>query len=304
MKPRKSWLIPAAIVVVALVVVGIKVRAAIDPSGAHLLVTVEAKKGVSAELRPEDVMLYESKDRVPVTDMVAQAGQPLELYIAVDETVGSFFGDRINDLKKFINAQPANTAIGIVYLRDGGVDIEQTPTTDHAAAAKKLRLPTPNVGTSPFESISELIKKWPPSAARHEIVLVSTGIEPFGYTDLSNPFLDQAIDAVQRAEVPVFAIYAHPPGHWGHTFWRTTWGEAYLSRIADESGGEGYNMVGISVVSYLPFLDDISQRLQHQYRVAFTPKPQPKAGFVPVRAMTEVPNIDLVSQDRIWIGEQ
>ena len=306
MKIRKqelsnNWFLPATLT--ALLLVGLSVHAAAPPSGsAQLLVTVEARKGASPDLRPGDAMVYEGHDRVPVTELTPLAGQPIELYVVVDDSVGHDFGERLDDLRKFINTQGANTAVGVAYMRNGTVDILQQPTTDHAAAAKALRLPLENTGSSPYESIAILLKKWSASAARHEIVMVSSGIEPYGGDEYSNPEVDEAIAAAQRGTVPVFAVYAPAAGHWGHTFWRTNWAQMYLSRLADETGGEGYDITGINVVSYGPYLDDITQRLQHQYRVAFTPKPQSKSGLAAVRVSTEVPNLDLVAQDRVWVS--
>ncbi len=65
---------------------------------------------------------------------------------------------------------------------------------------------------------------------------------------------------------------------------------------------EGYNLNGLTIVSFTPFLTDISQRLQRQYLVAFTPKPQEKSGSIPIHATTELPHIELVTPDRVWIG--
>jgi len=291
--------------VAALFLLGMNVQPTPSPAGStYTLVTVEPHKGAppDAKLRTGDVMLYESRDRVPVTEVTPLAGQPVELYVVIDDTVGEDFGQRFDDLRKFVNAQAAITAVGLAYMHNGTVDILAKPTTDHGSAAKALRLPLGNTGSSPYESITELLKQWPPSTARHEIVMISSGIEPFGGNELSNPEVDSAISAAQRAVVPVFAIYAPPSGHWGHSFWRTNWGQTYLSRLADETGGESYDITGINAVSYAPYLDDITQRLQRQYRVAFTPEPQSKPGFVPIRASTEVPHIDLVTQDRVWVG--
>jgi hypothetical protein len=291
--------------VVALFLLGASLQSSPLPADStYTLITVEARKGAQADtkLRAGDVMVYESRERVPVGEVTPLAGQPLELYVLIDDALGDDFGVRLDDVRKFVNAQTANTAVGIAYMRNGTVDILQQPTTDHAAAAKALRLPLGTTGTSPYESMTELLKRWPPGSVRHEIVMISSGIEPFGGNEFSNPQVDAAIAAVQRAVVPVFVIYAPPSGHSGHSFWRTNWGQTYLSRLADESGGESYDITGINVVSYAPYLDDITQRLQRQYRVAFTPKPQSKPGFVPIRASTEVPHIDLVTPDRAWVG--
>ena len=306
MKINNYWTLAATLAAVAVICPETMYRAsaAADAPSVQVLVTAEGQKGAAPELRQGDVMMYENRERVPVTAVMPMAGQPVELYLAIDEMVGDDFPTHLSDLKNFIDSQPPNVAIGVVYLRDGGIDIRQKPTSDHAAAAKSLRLTVPNVGSSPFESMKELVKQWPESSARREVVMISSGIEPFGGAELSNPFVDEAVAAVQRAGIPVFTIYTHAQGHWGHTFWRTTWGETFLSRLSDESGGEGYDLTGIKVVSFSPFLNDISARLQHQYRVAFTPNPQSKPGFVPLRASTEVPHIQLLTQDRVWVGEE
>jgi len=269
---------------------------AADPAASgttSVIVTAEARKGGTPATQ--------KKDRLPVTEMTPLAGTPVELYIAVDETIGSNFGTQLGALTQFVKAQPANVAVGIAYLHDGTMDIRQTPTTNHAAAAKRLGLPTQGLGTSTFESVTDLVKQWPQSQARRELILISTGIEPFGTNNFSNPFVDEAVAAVQRQGIPVFAIYLPPAGHWGHTYWRKTLAQTYLSQIADESGGEGYN-ISVVAVSIGPHLDSINRRLQNQYRIAFTPKAPEKPGFVPIRAETEVPNVDLVTQDRVWVG--
>jgi hypothetical protein len=148
----------------------------------------------------------------------------------------------------------------------------------------------------------DLIKKWPAAAARREAVMISDGIEPFGPAESSNPYVREAITAAQRAEVPVFTIFAPAAGHWGHTWWRINWGLTYLSQVADESGGEGYGTAGINPVSIAPYLNNLSQRLQHQYALTFVPKPQQTAGMQAVRVTTEVPQVDLVAAGRVYVA--
>jgi hypothetical protein len=61
------------------------------------------------------------------------------------------------------------------------------------------------------------------------------------------------IEEVQRAGVLVFAIYTPGVGHYGHSYWRSHWGQLYLSHVADETGGQGY-YIGFSgpPVSFVP----------------------------------------------------
>jgi hypothetical protein len=54
-------------------------------------------------------------------------------------------------------------------------------------------------------------------------------------------------------------------------------------------------------VSFLPYLDDLSQKLGRQYLLTFLAKPGKKAGMQKVKVQTEVPNVELVAADAIWV---
>jgi hypothetical protein len=270
----------------------------------RMIVTAEARKGNQPPtLAREDVLVYEGRDRVPVRTWTPFQGANarLELYILIDDSLSPDFGTHIADLQDFISQQPASTMVGVAYMRNGTVSITQKPTADHTAAAKSIRLPEAVAGSSPYESLQSLLKQWPEGAPRREVLMISHGIEPFGPAQTSNPIVETTVAAAQRAGIPVFTIYSAAAGHWGHTWWRSTWGQTYLSEIADESGAEEYGQLGVTPVTLKPFLQDLTQRLQHQYELAFSPKPQATAGLQPVRVTTEVPGVDLVAPTRVYI---
>ncbi len=187
-------------------------------------------------------------------------------------------------------------------MRNGTVEFTEALTADHAKAAKGLRLPLgyPGVMPSPFLSLSDLIKRWPASPARHEVLLVSSGIDPLG-GGLSNPYLDTAIEHAERAGVVVYAIYVPAAGHGGHSFWRMNWGQNHLAQIAEETGGESYMLGFGPLVSFAPYLAELSGHLAHQYVVTFLAKPGNKAGFQSVRLTTEVPNAEIVGANRVYV---
>jgi hypothetical protein len=45
----------------------------------------------------------------------------------------------------------------------------------------------------------------------------------------------------------------------------------------------------------------LGRRLTRQYLLTFLAKPEKKAGMQPVKLMTEVPNAQLVSPDRVYV---
>ncbi len=276
---------------------------------AHMVVTVEPHHGKDVPaVNREDVMVYEGKDRDTVTEWIPAQGEhaALELVIMLDDGSNASLGTQLQDLRKFIDAQPASTKIGIAYMQNGIAKIEQNLTSDHALAAKALRLPMGIRGAngSPYFSLTDLIKRWPESTARREVLMASDGIDRYyGTGDMLDPYLEDAIDDAQRAGILVSAIYTPGVGHFGHSYWQTYWGQLYLAQVADKTGGESY-YIGFNgpPVSFTPYLDDLTQRLNHQYFLEFLAKPPKKAGLQQVKLRTEVHNVDLVSADKVYVS--
>jgi hypothetical protein len=271
----------------------------------QMIVTAEARHGKEIpELKQGDMMVFEKKERLRVTSLVPSQGQhaPLEFYILIDEASGISLGNQLNDIRQFVQTQPATTSIGIGYMRNGTVQMTQALTPDHAKAAKGLRLPLgfPGVSPSPFLSLSDLIKRWPASPARHEVLMITSGIDALGGEE-QDPYLDEAIEHAQRAGIVVYAIYAPASGHEGHSYWRMNWGQNHLAQITDETGGESYMLGFGPLVSFSPYLKEIAEHLAHQYLVTFLAKPGNKAGFQSVRFTTEVPNAELVGASKVYV---
>lgn len=275
---------------------------------AHLVVTVIAHSGNQVPtVQAGDVQVYQNRERLQVTDWTPLQGAQaaLQLFIVVDDaSQPAAFGSNMADLRNFITSQPATTAVGVAYMRNGTVSITQQLTNDHAAAAKGVRLPLGNDGAfgSVYLSIADLIQRWPQSNVRRAIVMISDGIDELGGFDVSNPYVDSAVRRAQQNGIIVFAIYTPGFGRYHRSYWRMNMGQIYLSQISDETGGEAYFLGFQAPVSYTPYLDDINQRLSHQYLLTFAAPAQNKPRLVPVRLKTEVPNAELIAADQAWVG--
>lgn len=274
----------------------------------HMVVTAEPKHGKEVPtISQADVMVTEGKEKDTVTDWIPAQGDhaALELFILLDDSSSFSLGRQLDDIKNFIDGQPPTAKIGLAYMQNGIARVAQDLTSDHAQAAKALRLPLGigGVNASPYFSLSDLVKRWPADNARHEVLMVTDGIDPYyGIGDLDDPYLDAAIDDSIRAGVIVSVIYNPGVGHFGHDYWLTYWGQNYLAELTDATGGEGYylGMTG-SPVAFQPFLEDEARRLENQYWLGFLAKPEKKAGFQRVRVSTEVKDVDLVSARRVYV---
>jgi hypothetical protein len=273
----------------------------------NLVVTVEARHGSNVpDITRDDVMPYEGHDRDRVTGWLPLQGDHagLEFFILLDDSSSVTLGSQLEDLRQFITAQPLGTKIGVAYMQNGIAQVVQNLTNDHALAAKALRLPMGNPGAnaSPYFSLQDLIKRWPPSEERHEVLMVTDGIDQYWGSGPDNAYVDTLIEQAQKAGVTVYSIYTPGAGHFGHSYWRTYWGQNYLSQLSDETGAESYYLIGSAPpVTFAPYLEDVSRKLNHQYLLTFIAKPQKKAGLQRIKLHTEVPNAELVSADRVYV---
>ncbi len=283
------------------------ISAASAAFGQHLVVTAEGHHGAAPpELLKDDITVEVDKRPATVKEWMPLRGDEarLDLYIVIDDGEDTDLGLQFQNLKTFIDEQPETTRIGLAYLRNGAAMIVAPLSTDHAAVAKAIRLPLgqPGISASPYMGISDLVKKWPATDARREVLLISSGIDPWSPPDPQNPYLQKAIDDAQRAGILVNSIYYSEAGHLGHSYWRVNWGQNYLSELGDSTGGEAYWQGHGSPVSFEPYLKDFTERLKNQYLLSVATDGA-KSGFQSVRVTASKPGISLMTASRIWISK-
>jgi hypothetical protein len=143
----------------------------------------------------DQVNVRSGRARLEVTEWSpargARAG--LELYILIDDASGPVLGAHLDDLRDFINAQPSTTLVGVGYMRNATFQVVQELTTDHNRAAQALRLPFgyPGAYGSPYLSAIDLMKRWPASDNRHEVLMITDGVDRAASWIRSTRVLDQ-----------------------------------------------------------------------------------------------------------------
>jgi len=157
---------------------------------------------------------------------------------------------------------------------------------------------------SPYMSISALVKKWPETTLRREVLMITSGIDLYYGAGPDNPYLAAAIHDAQRAGVLVDSIYYGDIGHFSHDRWQITWGQSDLAQLCDATGGEAWWQGFMNPVSLAPFLDDMSRRLGEQYELQFEAMPGKKAELQRIHLSTEVPHTTLVAAQRVWVPAQ
>ena len=273
-----------------------------------MTVTANVDDGKRApEIAKEDVFVKKGSERLQVTGWVPARGENagLELFILIDDASQTNLGAQMEDLRDFIKAQPSTTSVGVGYARNAIVEIRNNFTTDHELAANSLRLPMGSAGAfgSPYLSVVDLMKRWPETQNRREVILITDGIDRarHGNNRFFNPDVDTAADVAQRTGTIIHTMYFPGAGHWHRNFWAATTGQNGIAKLSDVSGGESFFLGLQTPVSFAPYLRDIEKILDNQYLLTFAATPGKKAGLQSVRVTTEVAGVDFNTHDAVWV---
>jgi hypothetical protein len=273
------------------------------PGTVNLTVTAAGKKNTSAPIvTKEDVLLFLNKDRTQIADW--KHGEKLYLAVLIDDSLDSDIANQWNDLKAFLAGQPDNTYVLVAYARNGTAMVAQDFTNDHDLAAKALRLPTGNSGAfaSPYLALLDLMKRWPASADRHSILMISSGIDYFrGGFDSRSPDLDSTISRAQKQNINVWTMYAPDAGHRGRGFFLASRAQSNLSQLSDETGAESFYLGTGAPVTIKPYLDELSTHLSNQYLLTFKASDGPKGRFERARVTTELGHVEFMNAREVFL---
>lgn len=258
-----------------------------------------------SSLSANSVAVYQDHAWTKVTDFVplheGRAG--VELFILLDASRNLSVGSQLADIRRFIMAQPAATKIGVAYMQLGGPKIVQPLGIDHQLAAEAVNPSLSNLANTanPYESLSQVIDKWPDAGQPREILMVSGGVDEIfeengvGKSDI---YLDAAIEKAQRAGVIVSTIATTGPNV-GQTY--ADQGKNYLAELASETGGEFYFYRSSAPTSFAAYLDDLTTRLSRQYRMTFLAQPGKKSGMQSIKVRSGIPHVQVLSAEKVYV---
>jgi hypothetical protein len=274
-----------------------------DPSAVIMTITATAKHDAQPPaLTKDDVTLHLDKERVQIADM--KRGDTLYLAVLIDDSLRNTIASQWPDLKAFIMAQPPTTYVAVAYARNGEALLAQDFTTDHALAAKSLRLPlgTLTVANSPYLALQNWMKRWPVQGQRSSIVLLSSGIDYFrgGFPPM-DPDLDPTIALAEKKNINIWSIYVPDagPGR-GFSIRAFDW-ETNLDRIADQAGGENYFLSLQMPVDLTPYFNSIQKHLNNQYLLAFVGNGGRKGKYESVKVTSELPDVGFLSPSAVFL---
>jgi len=204
-------------------------------------------------------------------------------------------------------AQPPTTYIAVAYARNGTAMVAQDFTTDHALAAKAIRLPLGSDGafTSPYFALQDWMKRWPESRERKSILFFSSGINYFrGGSGIADPDLDSTIERAQKENINIWTIYARDAGRGGRGSFRAFNAQSNLTRLSEETGAKSYYLGFGEPVNLKPYFDEIQMHLNNQYLLTFdggNGSGKSKGRFDRFHVATELPNTKFLTPSAVFL---
>ncbi len=316
MKSQMNRLFYSLLTIAGMLVASAPSHAAEASESANVPVKMTVTSSVASdkrmpEISREDVRIMSGKERLPVTQWIPAQGEHarLDLFLLIDDASDSRLGLQLEDLRTFINNQPATTAVGVGYMSNATVQIVQQFTTDHALAAKALRLPFGSAGAfgSPYLSVVDLMKRWPATESRREVVMVTDGVDRARRSSPANrglginPDVDTASAVAQRTGTVIHTIYTPGTGQVLGSHWAMRFGQMNMGMLSDQTGGESYFLGFGHPVSFKPYLEALQRLLDNQYLLSFSATPGKKPALQQVTVSTEVAGVDLLTADAAWV---
>ena len=274
---------------------------------ASFTVTAVSKKEAPPAISKDDVQLSFGKERKQIADW--KKGDKLFLAILIDDSLDSTAAGQWQYLKEFIMAQPPSTMIAVGYLRNNTTMVAQDFTDNHELAAKALRIPMGlgAIGSSPYLSMIDMLKRWPSGAqspnARQSILLISSGIDYFrgGGFGPFYPDLDPLIQRAQRQNTNIWSVYYPSAGHRGRSFFLLNNAQTNIDKLSEDTGAESYFLGSGMPVSLKPYFDEIGQHLSNQYLLTVAGGGGAKGKYQSVKVKTEAPDVELIAPAAIYL---
>lgn len=283
-----------------------------DEASAKTIITVLPKGSEQAPpVEPQNLKVQVNGKSVQTDTVTPLRGDRagLELVILIDSGARTSLGRQLEEISQFVKSLPPSTEVAIAYMQNGQADFQQPFTTDKNLALRALHLPggTPGESASPYFCISDLAKHWPSTntANRREVIAITDGIDPYEVRyDPEDPYVNAAMKDAIRAGIVVDALYWHDSGIASRIGFLANGGQNLLAELTNSTGGSLYYEGLANPVSFTPFLNEISRKLENQYELGFIVPTKKKADVETLKVKLEMPGVKLASPDLVLVPGQ
>jgi hypothetical protein len=199
--------------------------------------------------------------------------EPLNVAVLIQDDLVSQVGNELGVTREFIRSLPQGSRVMVGYITSGTLQVRQPFTTDLEKAAKSLRIPTANTGSSPFnpyvevlEALREFESGWKNANA---VLLISDGLDTsrgFDSTAAGHTIdLERAIADANKRHVAIFSFYAPSVGLTSHSRLAASYGQSSLNRLSNDTGGRAFFQGTTGFVTFDSYFSRLRETLNRQY---------------------------------------
>lgn len=309
MKFHRLFAAAGLIAAVAVVALPAALGQTSDGVPAKTIITVLPKSSEQAPpIEPDNLKIQVNGKSVGADSVTPLRGDRagLELVVLIDSGARNSLGRQMDEIASFVKSLPLSTQVAIAYMMNGRAVFQQPFTSDKNLALRALHLPggAPGSSASPYFCISDLAKNWPSRNMdnRREVVIITDGIDPYEVRfDSDDPYVITATNDAIRGGVIVDALYWHDSGIASRVGFLANGGQNLLSEITANTGGELYYQGLSNPVSFTPYLNELSTRLENQYELGFLVPGKKKQEIDSLKVKLVMPRVRLNAANLVLV---
>jgi hypothetical protein len=276
----------------------------------QVVVTILPKKDGAAmpAIDPASMKLKVNGKETSITGLIAprDAGD-VELVLLFDSSLRSSLGTQLGEIDKFIRTLPPNVKLAVAYMQYGHAAFATPFSTDRDKASHALHLPggTPGSSGSPYFCLSDLAKRWPQGQgpARREVLMITDGVDTYNPRyDPDDPYVQAAITDSVRAGIVIYSLYWRNQGRFSRTGYANNAGQNLMVQVTEVTGGKNFWSGFDNPVSFEPYLNELTKRLQNQYELSFIAPFNGKPQVQTIKLKVNVPGLDVDSPQQVFVA--
>lgn len=245
--------------------------------------------------------------RVSKWEHLQGSSAPIQLVILIDDGARGTIGAQLKDIAQFIQKLPPSAEVAVAYMDNGRAKFAGALSRDHAAVAHELRQPLgePGISGSPYFCLSDLAHHWPSNnrSARRTVVMIGDGIDNYEVRyNPDDPYLQAAIHDAVRSRISVYSIYWRLAGSFDRSWYAAGDGQNLLQQLTVATGGHSYWQGFGNPVSLQPYFENLSERLQNQYRLSFTVPLSRGPGVESLSLRANGTSAKIVAPQQVYVG--
>jgi hypothetical protein len=133
--------------------------------------------------------------------------------------------------------------------------------------------------------------------------MITDGVDEYNHRyDPDDPYLQAAIQDSVKAHMVVYAIYWRGDGRFDETAYANNSGQNLMLEVTDATGGKSFWQGSGNPVSFQPYLEELTRRLNNQYELSFVAPLNGKPQVETFKLKFKAPGADVAAPQQVFVA--